>query len=135
MKPINCWKQNQHTEEVQLFIKRNSCHITQDTLNSNRTVYNVLAVAGPHNMRPANSRNYLRAFWLLLVNTITFYHAAQHTSYSPQVLGHSTINIWPALFQIYVNEIIVKWNQTDKKGITLPPTMKINIIPLQTIMS
>jgi len=47
MKTINCWKQNQHTEEVQLLIKRNSYHITQDTLISNRTVDNVLAVAGP----------------------------------------------------------------------------------------
>ena len=47
MKPINCWEQNQHTEEVQMFIKRNSCHITQDTLTSNRTVDNVLVAAGP----------------------------------------------------------------------------------------
>jgi hypothetical protein len=44
MKSINCLKQNQYTEEVQLFIKRNSCHITQDTLTSNRTVDNVQAV-------------------------------------------------------------------------------------------
>jgi hypothetical protein len=45
MKSISYLKQNQHTEEVQLFNKKNSCHITQYTLTSNRTVDNKLAVA------------------------------------------------------------------------------------------
>jgi len=42
---------------------------------------------------------------------------------------------WSTLFKIYVNGIIVNWNQTDIKGITLSPATKINIFPLQTIMS